>query len=103
MVLLEKELIKRVKPKLAKQYSVFEEIALFNRSIDMVLVNKNSLITVEFKIRDWRKAIGQIKAHLIAADYSYLCMPKRTISTELLGTPCRDQSKKIAYAMGRLP
>ncbi len=83
MVILEKDLIGSVKPKLANQYEVFEEVGFLNRSIDMVLLDNSILITVEFKIKDWRKAISQIEAHLIVADYSYLCMPKRDFSENM--------------------
>lgn len=84
MEILEKDLINCVRSQLASKYNVFEEVGFLNRSIDMVLLGDSLLITVEFKIRDWRKAISQIESHLIAADYSYLCMPKKTISNELL-------------------
>lgn len=84
MAILEKELIRKVRNQLIGEYSIFEEVGFLNRSIDMVLLKKKSvLITVEFKIRDWRKAISQIEGHLIAADYSYLCMPKKSISHDL--------------------
>lgn len=83
MAILEKELINRVRPHFQNKYMVFEEVALFNRSIDMVLLRKAALITIEFKINDWRRAVQQIKGHLIAADYGYLCMPKRKVSEKL--------------------
>jgi hypothetical protein len=80
----EDDLIDRVKPTLQPDYKVFEEVGLFNRSIDMVLLNDSDLVTVEFKIRDWRQAVRQIKGHLIAADFAYLCMPNRRVSDQLL-------------------
>lgn len=83
MDLLESDLINKVKPKLGGRYYIFEEVALISRSIDMVLYDHKSLITIEFKIRDWRKAVTQIKGHLIAADYAYLCMPNKKISKQL--------------------
>ena len=85
MAVLECDLTNRVRDLLGQKYKVFEEIALFNRSIDMVLVDESAVLTVEFKIRDWRKAIVQIKGHLVATDYAYLCMPKKRISQELVG------------------
>lgn len=84
MELLESELRDKVKLKLENSYQVFEEIGLLSRSIDMVLFDDESLITIEFKIRDWRKAIIQSKDHLIAADYAYLCMPNKKISKDLI-------------------
>jgi hypothetical protein len=83
MNLLESDLINKVRPKFEDRYHIFEEVPLISRSIDMVLFDQESLITIEFKIRDWRKAVNQIKGHLIAADYAYLCMPNKKISKQL--------------------
>lgn len=85
MALLEFDLIEKVRPHLINdEYIIYEEVGFFDRSIDMVLIKNRSLITVEFKIKDWRKAIKQIKRDIIVADYSYLCMPERKISEELI-------------------
>lgn len=83
-VFTEDDLIQRVKPHIEDKYRIFEEIGLLSRSIDMVLFDGKSLITIEFKMNDWKKAVIQIKDHLIAADYACLCMPKRKVSGEML-------------------
>lgn len=80
----ENDLIDRFKTTVRPGYMVFEEVGLFNRSIDMVLLNKSNLVTIEFKINNWRQAVKQIKGHLIAADFAYLCMPERRVSEQLL-------------------
>jgi hypothetical protein len=80
---LEADLINLVKRQFISKYMIFEEVGFLNRCIDMVLIDDSDLITIEFKINDWRKGITQIKEHLVVADYSYLCMPKKTISKEL--------------------
>ena len=69
---------------LMEDYEVFKEVPLYNRSIDAVLLKGEEIITVEFKIKDWRRAVSQIKTHLLAADYSYLCMPEKRIPSELI-------------------
>jgi hypothetical protein len=69
---------------LMEGYEVFKEVPLYNRSIHAVLLKGEELITVEFKIKDWRRAVRQIKTHLLAADYSYLCMPEKKIPAELI-------------------
>lgn len=84
MDLLEFDLIEKVRPHLINEYIIFEEVGFFNRSIDMVLIKNRGLITVEFKIKDWRQAITQVRGHLIVADYSYVCMPERKISEQLI-------------------
>ena len=64
--------------------SYFEEISFFRRSIDLVILEKDGILkTIEFKLKDWKRAVRQIIDHQVVADYSYLCMPKRNISFEM--------------------
>jgi hypothetical protein len=83
MAILEDILSREALRILKRDYDVFMEIPLYNRCIDAVLLKDDLLITVEFKVKDWRRAIRQIRTHLLAADYSYLCMPERKIPPEL--------------------
>jgi len=48
-----------------------------------VYMHKGRLITVEFKIHDWRRAIRQARDHRLAADLAYVCMPKRQLTSAL--------------------
>ena len=58
--------------------NVFCEIPFLTRSIDMVLrSNCNKLITIEFKLHDWKRAIRQAIDHSLGADEAYICLPKR--------------------------
>jgi hypothetical protein len=50
------------------------EAALLGRSVDLALLQTNGLWTVEFKKRDWRRALGQARDHLLGADYAYVCL-----------------------------
>lgn len=84
MAILENYLADEVLKILDKEYETFKEVPLYNRVIDAVLLKDNRLITVEFKIKDWRRALGQIKTHLLAADYAYLCMPKIKVPEALM-------------------
>jgi ribosomal protein L39E len=84
MAILENYLADEVLKVLSKEYETFTEVPLYNRVIDAVLLKDNRLVTVEFKIRDWRRALGQIKTHLLAADYAYLCMPKIKVSEAMM-------------------
>jgi hypothetical protein len=38
---------------------------------------------VEFKVHDWKRALLQVRAHLLAADYCYICMPERRVSDDM--------------------
>jgi hypothetical protein len=84
MAILENYLADEVLKILGHEYETFTEVPLYNRVIDAVLLKGDCLITVEFKIRDWRRALGQIKTHLLAADYAYLCMPKIKVPEALM-------------------
>lgn len=53
------------------------EVSVLNRCIDIVYLNEDEeLITIEVKLRDWRKALRQASDHQLYADKSYICLPK---------------------------
>lgn len=53
------------------------EISVLNRCIDIAYFDKNKkLITIEIKLKDWRRAIKQASDHQLYADMSYICLPK---------------------------
>jgi hypothetical protein len=54
-----------------------------SRIIDLVIVEEEYILTYELKIKNWRKAIEQMKNHRIASSFCYLCMPKKSISDKL--------------------
>jgi len=54
------------------------EAALLGRSVDLVFLQGNAVCTVEFKTRDWRKALNQARDHLLGADYAYVCIAEIT-------------------------
>lgn len=84
--LSELELTKKVKKKLESifnNFEVYEEVGLFNRNIDMLLLSSGKVLSIEFKIKDWKKAIKQLDDYMLVSDYTYLCMPQRKISDEL--------------------
>jgi hypothetical protein len=62
---------------------VCREVPVLGRSVDLAYVRGGILITVEFKVHDWRRALLQVRAHLLAADYCYICMPDRRVSNEM--------------------
>lgn len=87
MRLSELELTKRVKSKLGyifDDFEIYEEVGLFNRNIDMLILSDSQIVfSIEFKINDWKKAIEQIDDYMLISDYTYLCMPQRKISDKL--------------------
>lgn len=63
--------------------SVEHEVPLLGRTVDLVYIDNDFVVTIEFKLRDWRRAISQARDHLLGADYAYICMPRRTVTDGL--------------------
>jgi hypothetical protein len=59
-----------------------KEVPVLGRCVDIAYFFEveEELITVEFKLRNWKRALRQAKDHMLAADYAYICMPQRAIS-----------------------
>lgn len=58
---------------------VILEVPFLSRSIDMVLVtNQDEVISIEFKLRNWKNALKQAKVHKHGVDKAYICMPRPT-------------------------
>ena len=56
------------------------EAPLLGRSVDLAYFRADELHTIEFKLRDWRKAIRQAVDHQLAADFAFICMPPRRVT-----------------------
>ena len=64
--------------------AVKQEVPFLSRCIDIVLIdNSDVIISIEFKVKNWRHAIEQAVNHKLGADMSYICLPKRKISDVL--------------------
>jgi hypothetical protein len=50
----------------------------------MLYMKGEAVFSIEFKLRDWKRAIKQARDHKLAADYAYVCLPKRKDVTSLL-------------------
>jgi hypothetical protein len=61
------------------------EAALLGRSVDLALMQTDALWTIEFKKRDWRRALQQARDHLLGADYAYVCLAECQPSPAFLG------------------
>jgi len=65
--------------------SIVREVPFLSRCIDMVIITRdNEMITIEFKIKDWRHALEQVKNHKLGADRAYICLPIKQPSSKLL-------------------
>lgn len=62
----------------SRHYSVFDEVRLFSRKIDVIATRRNEISSVELKINDWRRAIHQAFLNLSVSDYSSIALPRST-------------------------
>jgi hypothetical protein len=59
-----------------RQYSVFDEVRLFSRGIDIIAKRRNEIVAIELKLSDWKKAIYQACLNQRVSDYSYVALPE---------------------------
>jgi hypothetical protein len=78
----ESELVQDAFDRLRKQGNIAVHcgVPLLGRCVDLVYIQGDAVVTVEFKLQDWRRALVQARDHLLAADYAFICMPQRTVS-----------------------
>ncbi len=57
---------------------LYLEVPVFSRSVDLVIQDADdfSVMAVEFKLHDWRRAILQAQSVAICFDYLGVCLPK---------------------------
>ncbi len=62
------------------------EVPIMGRSADLAYLEENCLITIEFKLKDWRRGLRQARDHQIGSDFAYLTcrISKRHGTTRLL-------------------
>lgn len=74
---------------LKKKYKiVVSEVPVLSRCIDIVFVNEdNEIVSIEVKLKNWRKAILQAKDHQLSVDRSYIYLPTMSdgVSSKLSG------------------
>ena len=61
-----------------KNIRLYKEIPVFSRSVDLVQYDfeTNAITAIEFKIKDWKRAIRQLESVAMCFDYLVLCIPK---------------------------
>lgn len=59
-----------------KNVKLYIEVPVFARSVDLVELVDGKLYAVEFKIKDWKRALSQLKSVESCFDYLVLCVPK---------------------------
>ena len=59
------------------------EVPMLGRFIDLAYIKGNSVVAIEFKLHNWRRAIRQSYDYRLGADFAYICMPKRKITQKM--------------------
>lgn len=60
------------------------EAPLLGRSVDLVFYKDGAVHSIEFKLRDWRKAITQARDHQLGADFAHICLPEKKATEAML-------------------
>lgn len=73
----EKELEKKAVNFFENQNYYFKwQVPVYNRVVDLVaLDNEKNVIGVEFKLKDWKRALKQAITNKNSFDYLYICVP----------------------------
>lgn len=59
------------------------EVPLLGRSIDLVFLKGTDVCSVEFKLKDWKRALRQARDHQLGADLAFICIPERKLSEKM--------------------
>src|SRR5437867_3872235 len=76
------------------------EAALLGRSVDLAYLHDEALCTVEFKKRDWRRALAQARDHLLGADFAYICLAEQAPTAEFLIAATEAGIGVLAFSLG---
>lgn len=84
---------------LADGADVRVEVPYISRSIDLVYVDDSGRpVVVEFKRRNWRRAIDQARFCLSGCERVYICMPEDSLTPEALR--CAEQEGIGVFTLG---
>lgn len=65
-------------------YLVACEVPCLGRSIDIAYITENDeVVSIEAKLRNWRHAIRQARDHSLAADFSFVLLPREANATKV--------------------
>ncbi len=89
----EVELVHPVKEYLVKKgFTVFHEVRIGFCRADLVGINDETVVAVELKLANWKKALVQARNYQLAAEFVFLVFPEKKI--DLVLKKAEDQLKK---------
>jgi hypothetical protein len=62
-----------------KGFQTFREVPLLTRRIDLVCINRGSVVAVELKVKNWQKALQQALSYRLCANRVYLAVAKQFV------------------------
>jgi len=86
-----------------KTFKYSWQVPLHNRVIDLAAIDKNDqLIGIEYKLKNWKRALRQAALNSNSFDYVYVCLPrgkyieelKRSARTLGIGVMIYDEDKE---------
>ena len=60
----------------AQDYTVYEEVPLLARKVDVIAKKGKKVVSVELKLHDWNRAIQQAYLNLHVSNYSFVALPE---------------------------
>jgi hypothetical protein len=64
-------------------WRTYRQVPILSRCADIVAVlDEDTVLAVEVKLKDWKRALEQARDHLLACDYVAVCLPKAELSDE---------------------
>ena len=81
-------------------YSIYTEVPIFSASADMIIIDSNKNIqAIEFKLKNWKRAIKQVKNHSIVVDYISICIlkPKKQKTRLEIEEHCSNEGIGLYY------
>lgn len=89
----EVELILPVKEYFVKKgFTVFHEVRIGFCRADLVAINDETVVAVELKLANWKKAVVQARNYQLAAEFVFLAFPEKKI--DLILNKAIDQLKR---------
>ena len=96
----ESDLVIAVSGFLANQgYKVRTEVPSLGQSADIVAIRGRWVTFIEVKVHDWRKAIGQCRAHKLVADFTCIAVGTVRISDAAIQA-AREEGIGLIHILG---
>ncbi|MBP1525630.1 MAG: hypothetical protein H9Q65_03400 [Spiroplasma ixodetis] len=81
---------------------LIKEVPVLNRCVDLVILEKTKkeITAIEFKLKQWKKALEQALKLTITFDYIMICVmePKKITTKSLIITECKNKNIGLIFS-----